>query len=104
MTNKVNTPVFQDAIPIRRVPELLPGNPTLITVYRWIRHGIDGVKLPSIRIGGRRFVRRSDLQAFVERMTDASAPRPPMEPLGRAARRRAKHDAAVKAYLDREGF
>lgn len=34
------------------------------TCWRWVLHGVRGVKLRSVRIGGRRFVLESDWQEF----------------------------------------
>jgi excisionase family DNA binding protein len=35
------------------------------TIWRWATDGIDGQVLPSFKLGGRRFVLLSDLEAFV---------------------------------------
>jgi excisionase family DNA binding protein len=35
------------------------------TIVRWFRDGVDGRKLPTIKIGGRRYVFRHDLEKFV---------------------------------------
>lgn len=34
------------------------------TCWRWMLHGVRGVKLRSVRIGGRRFILESDWQSF----------------------------------------
>lgn len=34
------------------------------TVYRWVSRGIDGVRLETYRIGGRRYVHRRALEEF----------------------------------------
>ena len=34
------------------------------TIWRWLLHGVRGVKLRSIRVGGRRFILESDWRAF----------------------------------------
>ena len=36
------------------------------TVYRWAGSGVRGRRLPSMLIGGRRYVRISDLEVFIE--------------------------------------
>ena len=35
------------------------------TVWRWATDGVNGRKLPTIRVGGRRFVMRTDLDTFL---------------------------------------
>lgn len=40
------------------------------TVWRWILHGVDGRKLRSVKIGGRRYVLAEDLEAFLADGTD----------------------------------
>ena len=35
------------------------------TIWRWVLHGVRGRKLPSIFIGGRRWVLKSDLDEFL---------------------------------------
>ena len=35
------------------------------TVWRWATDGVSGRKLPTIRVGGQRFVMRADLDTFL---------------------------------------
>lgn len=61
-----------DLIPIQSVVNELPfqrdGRPLHpSTVARWALYGLGQVKLPSLKLAGRRYVRRSDLQEFLER-------------------------------------
>src|SRR5437016_6201811 len=35
------------------------------TVWRWMLRGVRGRKLASIQVGGRRYIRREDLEAFL---------------------------------------
>ena len=39
------------------------------TVSRWVSGGVDGLKLRSVKVGGRRRVTRGDLEAFVTALT-----------------------------------
>ncbi len=59
----------RDLIEFRQLPEVLPGRPALKTVYLWLR-GLNGVKLDSLLIGGRRFVRRSAVERFIEQRSE----------------------------------
>ncbi len=36
------------------------------TIWRWVRKGVRGRKLPSLSVGGRRFILESDLEAFLD--------------------------------------
>ena len=40
-------------------------NVHIASIWRWVLHGVHGRKLPTILIGGRRFVLRQDLEAFL---------------------------------------
>lgn len=40
-------------------------NVHLATVWRWTLHGVRGRRLPSFLVGGRRYVRKRDLEAFL---------------------------------------
>ena len=92
-----------DLIAIRDLPGLLPGRPSLPTIYRWISRGIDGIRLASVRVGGRRFVNKAALVAFVEALS-ADPPGKRIEPAGAARRRTARQAESVKEYLDSEGL
>ena len=51
--------------PITTVGERLPGKPHQNSVKRWIDHGINGVRLQSVRVGNRRFVSEDALAEFI---------------------------------------
>ena len=53
-------------IPVDQAPQLLPVSVTAETIRRWGRRGVGGQQLPLVKIGGRLFVRPSDLAAFVQ--------------------------------------
>jgi hypothetical protein len=61
----------EELIPIRSSVDELPlqqdGRPVHpSTVARWALYGLRGIKLPSMKLAGRRYVRRVDLQRFLE--------------------------------------
>jgi hypothetical protein len=41
-------------------------NVSISTIGNWLKTGVRGVRLPGFRIGGRRFVRRVDAEAFLD--------------------------------------
>jgi hypothetical protein len=43
----------------------LPQRPSPVTMWRWSRRGIRGIRLESILIGGRRFTSREALGRFI---------------------------------------
>jgi hypothetical protein len=61
----------------------------LSTILRWILHGVDGVRLEGVRLGGRWLTSREALQRFAERLTPDLGANQPMPPRSRAARDRA---------------
>ena len=44
------------------------------TPWRWMQHGVRGVRLRSVRVGGRRFVLKSYWQAFSDALNSDLAP------------------------------
>jgi hypothetical protein len=70
-----------ELIPIRSMVNELPRqqdqrpiHPSTIT--RWALYGLGGVILPTIKLAGRRYVRRDDLQRFLTQCASQKAPRP----------------------------
>ena len=45
------------------------------SVWRWVTHGVRGVKLESLNVGGRRYVTEEAFIRFVERTTAAAGHR-----------------------------
>lgn len=46
-----------------------PGRPHLSTLHRWRLRGIRGIKLETVRLGGKRFTSREALERFATRTT-----------------------------------
>jgi hypothetical protein len=46
---------------------------SLPTVRRWTTTGVRGVVLPSVHVGGRRFILAADLAAFMEEIQEGGA-------------------------------
>ncbi len=49
--------------------KLLPDRPNVSTFWRWHRHGVKGVQLETVVIGGRRYTSVEALQRFVVRLS-----------------------------------
>lgn len=50
--------------PLNRAP--IPGNPSAPTRWRWRLHGVRGVRLETVTIGGRVFVTKRALEEFID--------------------------------------
>ena len=79
----------------------LPGRPHVSTIARWAARSIGGVKLATVKIGGRRFVNRRALEEFSAATTAAADKQPaPACSTGR----REREIQAVERELDRAGI
>jgi transposase len=58
---------------LRQVAERYGVHPS--TAARWANDGVRGRKLPTVLIGGRRFVREDDLDAFIDSGQDKNEKR-----------------------------
>ncbi len=75
----------EELVPMRQVPAKLPPRANgkhvhATTVYRWINHGVRGVKLKSLKVGGTTYTSTEALQRFTE------GPRHPATSSSHAAR------------------
>jgi hypothetical protein len=83
------------------VPSFRPGKKTHVaTIFRWAQHGVRGVRLESVRFGGRLVTSVEALSRFVEALSTAPGDAPAPSPAS-AARRRAE---AAARELDRIGI
>lgn len=46
----------------------LPGSPPNQTLRRWAIQGVDGVKLETVKVGGRRFTSKEAIDRFLTRL------------------------------------
>jgi hypothetical protein len=54
------------------VPKSIPGRPHISTVIRWWRHGVKGVRLETVVVGGRRYTSFEAVQRFISRLNNPS--------------------------------
>ena len=54
----------------RQASKILPGNPSRSTLSRWAHHGVHGVKLTTILVGGRRFTTREAIDQFIAALSN----------------------------------
>jgi len=74
--------------------------PAVSTIFRWAQHGVRGVRLETIQVGGTKCTSIEALQRFCERLTLANGSNPESPP-SPARRRRAAERA--ERELAREG-
>ncbi|MGO9109640.1 MAG: DUF1580 domain-containing protein [Thermoguttaceae bacterium] len=83
----------------KQVAQALPGRVHLSTIHRWRVRGVHGVKLATVKIGGRRMVDASSLAHFIEDVTTAADGQP--QPV-RTSRQRQRAIEAAERELERE--
>lgn len=64
-----------DYITLSQAAQELPGQPHLVTLHRWATRGIKGVKLGTIRVGGRRLTTKEDIDLFLSRLNETDEER-----------------------------
>lgn len=82
---------------LSRASALFPNRPSVASIWRWATRGVRGVRLHTVRVGGRSYVTADDVREFLDalnRPTDAA-------PTTGANSRRAKEAAAT---LEAAGF
>ncbi len=77
----------------------LPSRPHISTWHRWRTRGVHGIKLATVKIGGRRMVAADELQRFIEAVTCAADGQP--APV-RTSKQRQRSIEAAEKELDRE--
>ena len=55
----------EELIPISKACQYIPNRPHISTVWRWIQRGVDGEKLETIKIGGRRYTTLKAINKFI---------------------------------------
>jgi len=80
---------------VKQARKVLPSRPSINTIYRWFWKGVRGIKLESIRVGGRIFTTKEACERFIH----ASSKRPTEKE--RFAERDAIHQA--QQYLNASG-
>jgi len=80
-------------IPIREVPRHLPPRPNgkrvhMSACYRWIKRGVQGVRLDSIKIGGSTYTSTEALQRFADHLSSGRREEPKVVPTQTLTRQR----------------
>ena len=94
---------FDGLMPLSEAARSLPGRPHVSTLHRWRIRGVQGVKLETVRIGGRRFTSLEALERFSASVTAiANGESPP--PLSRTPNQRQRAIACAESELDAAGI
>ncbi|HET6323627.1 MAG TPA: DUF1580 domain-containing protein [Planctomycetaceae bacterium] len=62
---------YSELLSLSEVSRLLPSKPNPATLWRWHKVGCYGIRLKTLLVGGRRFCERREIDAFIERVTQA---------------------------------
>jgi formamidopyrimidine-DNA glycosylase len=92
MISQLQTPHFT----LRDVCKLLPGRPSVSTLWRWINRGVRGERLSTVKIGGTNYVSEAELERFLRAINGGRVAATV------TAKARAKQLATVDRELDRE--
>ena len=79
----------------------LPGRPHISTLHRWRTRGVAGIKLRTLKVGGRRVVEVAELHRFIEATAAAADGKP--APV-RTTKTRQRAIEAAEKELDRVGI
>jgi hypothetical protein len=66
----------ENLIPLREAPRHIPPRPNgkrlhISAIYRWVQHGVRGVQLEAVSVGGTTYTSLEALQRFADRVTEA---------------------------------
>ena len=57
----------ESLIPISAAPRHFPGRPHIATVHRYVGSGYRGIRLETIKVGGRRFTSKQAIERFIRK-------------------------------------
>lgn len=77
----------------------IPGNPALCTRHRWRLHGVRGVKLETLLVGGIRYTSIEAISRFIEEQNTDQAPTPAISPSQRRTMAEAANRVLEEAGL-----
>lgn len=55
----------EDIIRLNEVPQEIPGRVDVSTVWRWAQRGVGGIKLETVKVGGKKLTSRQALSRFI---------------------------------------
>ena len=65
---------YEKPLSFPAIKKLHPAHPSLATIWRWSLKGLRGVRLETIKVGGRRYTTLEAIDRFSARLTDLQTP------------------------------
>ena len=90
-------PEHEELLTLAEASHVIPTRPDVRTIWRWLERGCRGVRLDSIRIGGRRYTSREAIERFLGTLNDERQEDPP-------ATRRTRRIRRAQAELAEHGL
>lgn len=87
---------------IAEAAAIIPGSPSLASVWRWVLKGVRGNQLESLMIAGRRFTTHEAIDRFIARSNGAVEAQHSAGPVVTKARR--KEIAAAERFCQSAGI
>jgi len=100
----------EELITLKDICQVLPRRrrgrkPAFSTVWRWSLHGVRGVKLETLRVGGTLCTSREAVQRFFEQLSALDdAPPPEQQAAYRTPARRQRAIEAAERELEKKGI
>lgn len=91
----------EELLTLKAARSEFPNRPSLPTIWRWILKGSKGIRLDSVRIGGRRYTSKQAVARFIQATTMAD--RLATRPKRKQSDRKDQSLAAAKLILDQFG-
>ena len=91
-------PISDYLISLSQATRSLPTRPSPACMWRWYRKGVNGIRLETVVVGGRRYTTKAAWTEFVRRTTAAANREPPKKedaPERTASTRRKLKDAGL---------
>jgi hypothetical protein len=67
--------VFSDELlSLKEASATIPGRPHFVSLHRWCKEGLRGVRLSTVLVGGTRYTTKRALNAFFEATANAATP------------------------------
>ena len=85
---------------ITEAAKRLPNRPSVRTLFRWSKKGVNGIVLETVKLGHHRYTSDEALQRFFERITNSTAG---TKASPRMTRDRERRIAAAERELDEAG-
>ena len=57
---------LDDLIPLDEARHVIPGEPHLVTIRRWVASGVRGTRLKTVKVGNRVYTTRAAIPQFVK--------------------------------------